>query len=404
MRSKLLGRNFALKLISVIIAIILWLIAIREQNPEVTRNYDNVPVKIENQDEFREKGLTLVYDIPSGVNISVRGRVRDLEKINIEQLQGILDLSEVNEPGEYRLIIDIKGLPSGVTLRRKPEVIIRADYLVYKDVTITPDIDIKEAKGYLAFSHSIRPTNTVEVTGPESLIERISRAVVSLKLSEASSTVEYSLPVLLMDDKGRTIESKYININPKYVTVTVPVYPTKVLPVKPNIAGVPNDNYELVSVEVYPQEITVSGEKSVLDKMDSINTQVLDIEGATADIKQTLKIQKHEGVTIVPSSPSEVEVVVRVKEKIIQRSLTIENIQMVNVPENSQVEMEPTSLEIVLGGPATIINSIDPNSLNVYVDLAGISQGEHKLKVMADIPQGAELIEIKPAEVTVNVK
>ena len=130
----------------------------------------------------------------------------------------------------------------------------------------------------------------------------------------------------------------------------------------------------------------------------------MDIEGATADIKQTLKIQKHEGVTIVPSSPSEVEVVVRVKEKIIQRSLTIENIQMVNVPENSQVEMEPTSLEIVLGGPATIINSIDPNSLNVYVDLAGISQGEHKLKVMADIPQGAELIEIKPAEVTVNVK
>ncbi len=403
MRSKL-GRNFALKLISVIIAIILWLIAIREQNPEVTRNYDNVPVKIVNEDEFEEKGLTLVYDIPSEVNISVRGRVRDLEKINIEQLQGVLDLSKVSEPGEYRLLIDVNGLPSGVTLRRKPEAIIKADYLVYKDVTIMPDIDIKEAKGYVAFSHTIKPTNTVEVTGPESLIKRISRATVSLKLSEASSTVEYSLPVLLMDDKGRTIESKYININPKYVTVVVPVYPTKVLPVKPNIAGAPNDNYEVVSVEVYPQEITVSGEKSILDKMDSINTQVLDIEGATADIKQTLKVQKLEGVAIVPPSPSEVEVVVRIKEKIIQRNLTIDNIQMVNVPEAGDVELEPTSAEVVLGGPATIINSIDQNSVKVYVDLANVSRGEHRIKVMADIPPGTELIEIKPAEITVNVK
>lgn len=403
MRSKL-GRNFALKLISVIIAIILWLIAIREQNPEVTRNYDNVPVKIVNEDKFEENGLTLVDDIPGEVNISVIGRVRDLEKINVGQLQGILDLSEVSEPGEYRLLININGLPPGVTLKRKPEAVIKADYLVYKDVAITPDIDIKEAKGYLVFSHIIKPTNTVEVTGPETLVKRISRATVSLKLSEASSTVEYSLPVLLMDDKGRIIESKYINVNPKYVTVVVPVYPTKVLPVKPNIAGVPNENYEVAGVEVYPQEITVSGEKSILDKMDSISTQVLDIEGATADIKQTLKIQKHEGVTIVPSSPSEVEVVVRVKEKIIQRNLTVDNIQMLNVPEDGSVELEPTSAEVVLGGPATIINSINQNSIRVYVDLANISRGEHRIKVRADIPPGTELIEINPDEVTVNVK
>jgi len=403
MRSKL-SRNFALKLISVIIAIILWFIAIREQNPEVTRTYDNIPVKIENEDKFKERRLTLVDDLPTEVNISIKGRVRDLDKVDVEQLQGILDLSQINEPGEYRLLIDIKGLPSGVTLKRKPEVVIKVDNLVNKDVTITPDIDIKEATGYLVFSHSIKPTNTVEVTGPESLIKRISRATVSLKLSGVSSTVEYSLPVLLMDDKGRTVESKYISINPKYVTITVPVYPTKVLPVKPNIVGAPNENYEVVSVDVYPQEVTVSGEKSILEKMDSISTQILDIEGATADITQTLKIQKYEGIIIAPPSPSEVEVVVRLKEKIIRRSLLVDNIEMVNVPENGEIELEPTSVEIVLGGPATIINRIDPSSVRVYVDLASIPQGEHSIKVMADIPPGAELIEIKPAEVRVNVR
>ena len=85
------SKNLALKIISVIFAIILWLVAIRDQNPEISRSYENIPVELVNETKFRAKGLSLVFDVTDKVTISVRGRARDLERIDVEQLKGTLD-------------------------------------------------------------------------------------------------------------------------------------------------------------------------------------------------------------------------------------------------------------------------------------------------------------------------
>ena len=52
------SKNLALKIISVIFAIILWLVAIRDQNPEISRSYENIPVEIVNEAKFQAKGLS----------------------------------------------------------------------------------------------------------------------------------------------------------------------------------------------------------------------------------------------------------------------------------------------------------------------------------------------------------
>ena len=398
------SKNLALKIISVIFAIILWLVAIRDQNPEISRSYENRPVEIVNEAKFQAKGLSLVFDVSDTVTISVRGRARDLERINVEQLKGSLDLSVINEPGEHKLLADIQGLPSGVSLRRKPEILVRTDKLVVKNIPLVPDINIEQAQGFLAHSYRIRPAETVRVSGPLMLIDRIYQARIELELKDVSSTVEHSLPIALLDKDGQVIESKYINVEPQYAIVTIPVYPTKVLTVKPNIAGVPAENYEVVGIEVYPLQITVSGEQSILDGMQSIGTEILDIQDAMVDVKRTLKIQQYDGITTVPSSPNEVDVLVRIKEKTIEKSLIFRNIDMVNIPQNVDADLESASYEIVIRGPVTVMDSIDEEAVRLYVDLSDISRGEHRLKIMADIPAGVELVSIEPNEAVVKVK
>ena len=398
------SKNLALKIISVIFAIILWLVAIRDQNPEISRSYENIPVEIVNEAKFQAKGLSLVFDVSDTVTISVRGRARDLERINVEQLKGSLDLSVINEPGEHKLLADIQGLPSGVSLRRKPEILVRTDKLVVKNIPLVPDINIDQVQGFLAHSYRIRPAETGRVSGPLMLIDRIYQARIELELKDVSSTVEHSLPIALLDKDGQVIESKYINVEPQYAIVTIPVYPTKVLTVKPNIAGVPAENYEVVGIEVYPLQITVSGEQSILDGMQSIGTEILDIQDAMVDVKRTLKIQQYDGITTVPSSPNEVDVLVRIKEKTIEKSLIFRNIDMVNIPQNVDADLESASYEIVIRGPVTVMDSIDEEAVRLYVDLSDISRGEHRLKIMADIPAGVELVSIEPNEAVVKVK
>ena len=43
----------------------------------------------------------------------------------------------------------------------------------------------------------------------------------------------------------------------------------------------------MVGIEVYPLQITVSGEQSILDGMQSIGTEILDIQDAMVDVKRT---------------------------------------------------------------------------------------------------------------------
>jgi YbbR domain-containing protein len=398
-------KNITLKIVSVIFAIILWLIAIKEQNPEIPRSYDNVPVKAITEDELKEKGLILVHDINDKVSISVRGRARDLDRVDVEQLSGTIDLSVITEPGEHKIPVEILGLPGGVNLKRKPEILVKVDYLISKDIPVTAKIDIQEAPGFQAWPYRIKPANFVKIFGPEALIKRVYQASVILGVTDAASAIEQSLPIQLLDRDGQTIESKYIRLEPKYAVVTVPVYPLKVLPVKPSIAGKPEENYEVTGIEVYPREITVSGDKSILDKLDTLGTEILDIQGASFDVKRTLKLQQYDGISIAPSHPNQVEVLVRISEINIESTLSAREIQMVNIPTNRQAELEVSNAEVVVRGPISILNNLEDEAIRLYVDLSDVSsRGEHRLKIMVDIPEGVDLLKVTPNETTVSIK
>ena len=88
-----------MKIISVIVAIILWLYAVSELNPETTKTITDVPVEVINMDALNEKNLTLLDDPVSSISIRIRGLVNDIRKVNISNLKAVLDLSEIDWTG-----------------------------------------------------------------------------------------------------------------------------------------------------------------------------------------------------------------------------------------------------------------------------------------------------------------
>ncbi len=61
MSSRFFQNNLSLKIVSVIIAIILWLYAVSELNPETTISVTDVPVIIENEDVLNKKQLSVAW-------------------------------------------------------------------------------------------------------------------------------------------------------------------------------------------------------------------------------------------------------------------------------------------------------------------------------------------------------
>jgi YbbR domain-containing protein len=399
----LIKRNLALKIVSVFVAIILWFIAIRDHNPEITRRFDNVKVTVENETQLEPHGLTLTQRITNETDIQVRGRAHDFIDIDADDFSGFVDLAKVTMPGEQYIPVEIKGLPAGMTLQKTPQIWASIDILDSKEIPVTLDMDVSEANGFRLHPYTLNPEGNVRVLGPSGMLGRVKRATVSLRVNEASQTIERSLPVSLFDENGQLVQHEFISAIPGFIIVTIPVYPVRTLPVITPLAGTPAFGYEVKAIEIYPSEITVSGENEVLNLMHEFATEVLDINNALTDLRRTVRFKSYEGIRIIPGQPANVDVVVRIEETIVENVITISDIQFRNLPQNRRARIEEDNVKVTLRGTKLALEMMADEEIKVYLDLSEVTRGDHNLPLSAEVPDGVELISISPREVTVTV-
>ncbi|OYP06199.1 hypothetical protein CG709_10120, partial [Lachnotalea glycerini] len=95
MRKKL-THNWGLKIISVLFAIVLWLIVVNIVDPVETKTFNNVHVTVENESVIKDQGK--VYDITDNsdtISVSVKGRRSALEALKSTDLVAIADMKEM---------------------------------------------------------------------------------------------------------------------------------------------------------------------------------------------------------------------------------------------------------------------------------------------------------------------
>src|SRR5579872_4165243 len=131
---KLLTRNLGWKLLSLAIAVALWIIAARE--PEVATSL-SVPIEFKNIPDDLDMGGTL----PDRVRLEVRGSSVRLSRDNLADAAVILDLSDAHPGGRtYTIGPSNVSLPFGVTFYRAvpSQITLRFDQLVTRSVSIRP--------------------------------------------------------------------------------------------------------------------------------------------------------------------------------------------------------------------------------------------------------------------------
>lgn len=399
----ILNRNLALKIVSVLVAIILWFIAIRDHNPEITRRFDNIKVTVENEDKLETNGLTLTQHIVTETNIQVRGRAHDFIDIETEDIGGYVDLAKVTMSGEQYLPVEVKGLPAGMTLQKSPQIWASIDILDSKEIPVTLDMNVREASGFRLHPYILSPEGNIRVLGPSGLLDRIKEATVSLSVDGASEIIEMSLPVRLFDENGQLVQHEFVRVIPGFIIVTIPVYPVRTLPVTTPLAGTPAYGYEVKAIEIYPSEITVSGENEALDAMQKFATEVLDIQAAMSDVRRTVRFKNHESIRIIPGQPVTVDAFVRIGEIIDEKVITINDIEYRNLPQNRRVRIEENNFEITLRGSMLALEMMDNEEIRLYLDLSDIPRGNHNLPLSAEVPDGIELVTISPQIITVTV-
>lgn len=162
---QLFTRNLGWKLLSLAIAIALWISVARE--PEVATSV-SVPVEFKNP----PNSLDVEGNLPDRVRIEVRGPSGRLTRDDLSSVAVVLDLSEA-EPGERTYSIRARdlNLPSGVTFDKAApsQITLRFEPLIEKEEPVQP-VYANVPSGFRVTQAQLNPP-TVRIRGSENRVQ-----------------------------------------------------------------------------------------------------------------------------------------------------------------------------------------------------------------------------------------
>lgn len=392
---KKLTSNLFLKIVSIVVAFLFWLVIINITDPTTSRTFFDIPVQILNENVITSANQ--VYEIEDGdtVRVTVKGKRSFVETLTEKDFTATADLSELSKVNAVNINVKLnKESNSGVEVDWDNAVLkVNLEKRVTKKFKVEVDYQGDLSENYVLGEMVAKP-NIVEVSCGESKFKKIDHVGVMVSLNGESEDFESEYSPILYDANGDAMDDTNVTFSNDSIRVSTEVLETKEIPVYVTVTGTPADGYRLAQTDYKPESVRVSGTKEALAKAVSIKIP-LHIDGEKKDVEKEIDLTEYlaEGLKLVGDTST---VSVRCEiEKDGQRVLTLtpSDIAVKNLPQNYTMnfesETEKYSIEVL--GEEEILANVQIADLGAYVDLAGLSEGSHTLEVKFSLPTGVRV-------------
>lgn len=408
---KLFLDNWGLKLISLVLAFILWFVVISIDDPVKNKTLTNIKVNLINTEELEEKGM--VWEVLDGTDIlrtvSFDAPLSVREVIEPSDIIAQADLGEITVADTVAIeflcpkyggqITNISGNISNIKLRVEEKV--------SKWIDIKPVL-VGTVQDGCIIGNTVLEQNRLEIAGPQSKINEVTQAVVEINVAGAGpGELSAKVDIHLKDAQGNEITYANVTKNTSAIMTTVEVHATEEIPIEYQYMGIPAEGYlETGLLDATPKTVQIAGTTGALNKISKIvipKTEV-DITGATGNLEQVIDLKNYlpNGVYFVDSSfDGKAHVTVYV-EAIAERKIPLgkEKITIMNIPEGytatfpENINM-PTAvlygLRADLEAVGSLGGTVDVGEWLTGQSLEKLEPGLHVLPVAVNVPDGFEM-------------
>lgn len=379
MRKKIF-HNWALKLGSLVLAFLLWLLVIQFDDPKETKIFRGIPVTLTNTQLLNQQNKVYeVLDSTDTVTVTVRAPRSIIDELDASDIVAVADMSKLTEINTIAITFSAQNVDDVENIKGNPDVMrLRVEDKKTKWINVQYSTTGEVAEGYMVASTQLDQTR-IEITGPQSAVDEVSYASVDIDVTGAASNLSANVEIQLHDANNNLLQPGSITKNVNYIRMAVEVLATKEVPIVPNFQGTPAEGYLTTGqITCEPSSVMIAGTVSALSNVTRINipAELLDITGATANVVETVNIRNllsDSNVRLADSNYNgNVDVTVHI-EPIVERTLelTPDNIAIRNVPEGiSILREEPEEpYRLILSGLRSAVNAVQVNTLNAGVDL-----------------------------------
>lgn len=392
---KTLTNNIWLKVLALVLAFVLWVLVAQINNPVRTLTYNNVKVTLVGTDVLDAEGKVYqVLDNTDTAKVTVRAPESIISSITAADISAVADLSHISEDGTVPIVYSLDRAES--IIADHDTLSVSVENRITKYVNITWKTIGSVGEGCVQGKVNLE-RNRIEVTGPESAVNRVTYAQVTIDLDDAVKTISADMEIVLYDAKGNRVESDMIVKQTDYVTTTVTVLSTKTVPIYASATGEPAAGYVFTGdINVSPETVTIAGDTSVLNTITRIEiTDPVDIASAKNNITAAYNLSKYlpAGVSFEdPDFDDEVFVTAYVERKV-EKTLTVavDHFALTDIPEGYEAEIAAEEdVSVRLTGLETELNAISAESLRGVIEvdsyLASVYGDDYSGITFANIP------------------
>lgn len=360
--------------ISVLIAIGLWLYVGRVENPDVPDTIRNLPITFVGTDILENRGLMIHQGGDQTVTIRVTGKRNVVNLLSAETVSILVDVSTIEQPGQYTLSYQVyPNLPGTnsssslvVTDRSPQNLVFTVARQAQRKIPVRGNSNVNVAEGYQAGAFSFLP-DTVEVRGEESQVNQIEYAQVILEQTELSSTFSGDLPYTFIGYDGKVVDREKLVTSVSTIRTTLPVYQIKEVPLTVNILPGGGATDRNIDYDIKPETIMVSGSVNDLEPLRELSlgeidlAQVMNNETLTFPIPLAPELNNVSGVT-------EATVTITVKG-LTTATLEVDNIEFIHVPAGYVPKKVTQTRQIQIRGSAEAVAAVSASQLRIVADL-----------------------------------
>ncbi|HAJ73805.1 MAG TPA: hypothetical protein DCM49_03295 [Lachnospiraceae bacterium] len=418
-----LKNNPGLKLLSVLIAIIVWYIVVGYNDPVITKSY-SVHINVTNDSYIANgKRSYIIDETYKSVVVYVKANRSILKDISYSDITVEADLTQIvdlNEnPAYVPLAPSCPGVdPTDITLSRTTVPITISD-IASKEFPVTVSTgNTSPAKDY-EVGKTTPSAQKLVISGPESVVNSIDNVVANIDVTGMSSSRSVKSSLKLIDKNQAEISDTIVQDDLTFeggypdIDVYVELW-KKMTDVRFAVecVGSPREGYVVGDISTVPESITVAGTDEALENLKENGNAItipVDVEDVSSDIAAELSISDFlpENIMFSENTTDTVNVNISIVSAGSQTvSLDVEKISQSNLADGLVVSYDKTEIPIVVRKDVGYDEDYDVDlkaeDLQAVIDFSGLTEGDHTVQLQLTLPEGYYMDETP--EITVHLK
>ena len=385
---------------SILLALIVWLIAINQEDPIVQGEFsERIPVTVRGLAE----GLQPLQDLSDeSVRVTIRAPQSSWDDLVASDFTAYIDLSGLAaDVHDVAVNVEVRDPRVDIQSVTRPQLRVQLDDVEEKEVPVRVDVMDSSAFGYDWQPPVVMPM-TVTVSGPSTQVDQVTVAGAEVYLRNAKNQVERTEPLTPLNPQGQSVPR--VAVSPPNVRVVVPVeeWPgRKEVAVRVSLEGQPPAGYRLSSVRVNPSTVVLLGNADVLSDVPGfVETEPIQLTDATSEIQQRLSLIVPDDVTVLEGDAVDVTASIAA----IEGGTTVRQEPVIQgLAPGLEAGVALDTVEVILSGPLPLLESLGADDVFVILDLTGLLPGVHTVAPRVVAPDQIRSEGVIPQQVEVVI-